>query len=97
MAFPSLARSGIAPHNVGRLYLFWPNQPDCWVDVAATIDRRIDALRAHVSQIHDPAKLAEKIRSWAAEEGEPIGSPAGEAFRLVIIDDDEGEGPSDEG
>ena len=49
--------------------------------------------RAHASQIHDPDGLAERIRTWAAEEGAPIGSAAAEALRLVVIDDDEDEGP----
>ena len=33
MAFPWLARGGLAPHAVRRLYLFWSDQPDVWVDV----------------------------------------------------------------
>jgi len=94
MAFPALARSGLGAHRVRRLYLFWPNEPDVRVDVTATIDRKIAALRAHASQIHEPAKLEERIRSWAAEEGEPIGVAAAEALRLVVIDDDEDEGPT---
>jgi LmbE family N-acetylglucosaminyl deacetylase len=93
MAFPSLARSGLAAHRVRRLYLFWPNDPNVRVDITATLGRKIDALRAHASQIHEPARLEERIRSWAAEEGEPIGVPAAEALRLVVIDDDEDEGP----
>ena len=85
--------SGLAAHVVRRLYLFWPNEPNARVDVTATIDRKIDALRAHASQIKEPEKLEERIREWATEEGEPIGVEAGEAFRLVVIDDDEDEGP----
>jgi LmbE family N-acetylglucosaminyl deacetylase len=94
MAFPWLAKSGLASHVVRRLYLFWPNDPNVRVDVSATIERKIDALRAHASQIKEPEKLEERIREWATEVGEPIGAAAGEAFRLVIIDDDEDEGPS---
>ena len=37
--------------------------------------------------------LAERIHKWAAEEGATIGAAAAEAFRVVIIDDDEDEGP----
>ena len=66
---------------------------DTWVDVSATIERKIDALRAHASQIHDLDGLAERIRTWAAEEGAPIGAAAAEGLRLVVIDDDEDEGP----
>ena len=68
MAFPWLARAGLAAHGVRRLYLFWPNEPNACVDVTATVDRKIDALRAHASQIHEPEKLDERMREWAAEE-----------------------------
>jgi LmbE family N-acetylglucosaminyl deacetylase len=93
MAFPSLARSGLAAHRVRRLYLFWSNHDDIWIDVSTTLERKLDALRAHASQIHDPEGLATRIRAWAAEEGERIGAAAAEGLRLVIIDDDENEGP----
>jgi LmbE family N-acetylglucosaminyl deacetylase len=93
MAFPTLARSGLEAHRVRRLYLFWPNEPNVRVDISSTLDRKIAALAAHASQIREPEQLAERIRSWAAEEGEPIGAAAGEALRLVVIDDDEDEGP----
>jgi LmbE family N-acetylglucosaminyl deacetylase len=95
MAFPWLARAGLAHHVVRRLYLFWPNDPNIRIDVTGTIDRRIDALRAHVSQIHHPERLETRIREWAAGEGEAIGVAAAEAFRLVVIEeDDEDPGPS---
>lgn len=93
MAFPWLARDGLAAHPVRRLYLFWPNQPNARVDVTGTIDRKLAALRVHASQIKEPDKLDERIREWAADEGRPIQVAAAEAFRVVIIDDDEDEGP----
>ena len=89
MAFPNLARGGLAAHRVRRLYLFWPEEPNTWVDVSGTLGRKIDALRAHASQIKEPQGLAERMKKWAAEEGEPIGAGAAEALRLVIIDEDD--------
>jgi LmbE family N-acetylglucosaminyl deacetylase len=94
MAFPGLARSGLGAHPVRRLYLFWSNHPNAWVDIGSTLDRKIAALSEHRSQIRDLDALAERIRAWAAEEGEPIGVAAAESLRVVVIDDDEDEGPS---
>jgi LmbE family N-acetylglucosaminyl deacetylase len=88
MAFPWLARDGIGPQVVRRLYLFWSNNSTVVVDVTATIGRKVDALRAHASQIKHPEKLDERMRAWASEEGSRIGVEAGEAFRLIIIDAD---------
>ncbi len=95
MTFPWLARDGLVSHEVRRLYLFWSNHPTARVDVSATIGRKVNALRAHASQIKHPEKLDERMRSWAREEGATIGVEAGEAFRVIIIDDDPDEG-SDE-
>ena len=93
MAFPGLARTGLTPHRVRRIYLFWSERNNVWVDVAATLDRKIEALGAHASQILDLDRMADRIRSWAAEEGATIGASAAEALRLVIIDDDQDERP----
>jgi LmbE family N-acetylglucosaminyl deacetylase len=93
MAFPRLAREGLAPHRVRRLYLFWSNRPDTWVDTSDTLDRRIAALRCHVSQIGHPERLDERMRAWSAAEGAPIGARYGDAFRLVVIDEDEADPP----
>jgi len=88
MAFPWLARDGLAPHAVRRLYLFWSNRPSAWVDVGGTLERKLDALRAHASQIRRPDQLEPRIRAWAREEGEVLGVDAAEALRVVVIDED---------
>jgi LmbE family N-acetylglucosaminyl deacetylase len=89
MAFPWLARDGLELHRVRRLFLFWSNQPNVAVDTSATMERKIDALRAHASQIRQPERLEPRIREWAAEEGATIGAAAAEAFRVIVIDEDE--------
>ena len=94
MAFPSLTRAGLVAHKVRRIYLFWPNQPNAWVAVGATVERKVDALRSHASQIADIDGMAERMRAWAADEGAAIGMEAAEAFRVVVIDDDPDEGPT---
>ena len=96
MAFPWLVKAGLQPHRVRRLYLFWSNDPDVWVDVSDTFERRVNALRAHTSQIKDPVALDERLRTSAAELGAKIGVGAAEGFRVAIIDEDEDEGPSEE-
>lgn len=96
MAFPWLVREGLPKHRVRRLYLFWSDRPTVHVDVTTTIGRKIDALRAHASQIHDLVGLEKRIREWAREEGERIGVDAAEALRLIVIDDDEDEASTTE-
>jgi len=88
MAFPWLARGGLAIHKVRRLYLMWSNQPDAWIDVSATVDRKIEALRSHASQLHDPEAIFTRIRGRLAEGGEKIGAAAAESYRVVVLEQD---------
>lgn len=86
MAFPHLAiHEGLPPHSVPRLYLFWSEKPNAWVDVSATLDRKLAALRAHASQMRHPDRIEEMVRAWAREEGDRVGLPAAESFRVVEI------------
>ena len=91
MAFPWLAREGLAIHDVRRLYLFWSTKPDVWIDIGPTFERKVAALRAHASQIREPDALAARIREWAGREGAEIGAELAESLRLVVIDEDEDE------
>ena len=89
MAFPWLARDGLEPSRSGACTCSGPNRPSAWVDVTATLDRKIDALRAHASQIREPDALEARIREWAREEGAAIGVDAAEALRVIVIEEDE--------
>jgi LmbE family N-acetylglucosaminyl deacetylase len=98
MAFSALARGGLAAHRVRRIYLFWTNKPTAYVDITATIGRKLDALRCHESQIKDFSRVEEWINEWSGKQGAEIGVPNADSFHLVVIDeDDEPAGtPSDE-
>jgi LmbE family N-acetylglucosaminyl deacetylase len=86
MAFPHLAiDEGLEPHSVSRLYLFWSDRPNAWVDIGATLERKLAALREHVSQLREPEALEALIRRWAAEEGQRAGVAAAESFRVVNL------------
>jgi LmbE family N-acetylglucosaminyl deacetylase len=91
MAFPSLARGGLAAHRVRRLYLFWTNEPTVRVDITSTVARKLDALRAHASQIKDMDRIEGWIRESSTELGKDIGVEAAEGFHLIVIDDDDEE------
>jgi LmbE family N-acetylglucosaminyl deacetylase len=85
MAFPHLAQSGLAAHEVRWVYLFWSDEPTAWVDVSATIEQKIAALREHRSQLRKPDELEERIREWSRESGAEIGSAAAESFRVLDL------------
>lgn len=68
LAFPELAAEGLAPHEVGEVYITGTDQPDRWVDIGASLETKIAALRAHASQLKD-WDPAESMTSWAREHG----------------------------
>jgi LmbE family N-acetylglucosaminyl deacetylase len=96
MAFPWLTRQGLPAHRVRRVYLMWSNEADAWIDVSATADKKIQALRSHSSQLHDPEAVFTRVRARMAEQGAQIGVAAAESYRLVVIDQDPPETPETE-
>jgi LmbE family N-acetylglucosaminyl deacetylase len=86
MAFPNLVTNeGLAPWEVDQIYLFFTDAPNAWVDITATIDTKVAALRAHASQLRKPDELEAMLRGWATESGERIGSAAAERFRWLKL------------
>lgn len=51
--FPEHIEEGLETHRVREVYIWDGNDPNYDVDVTAVIDRKIEALRRHVSQFGD--------------------------------------------
>lgn len=86
MAFPHLViEEGLEPHAVDIMYFFFSEQPNVWIDVSDTLDTKLEALRAHVSQLRKPQELEDMLRGWAGRDGQRIGAQAAEAFRLLTL------------
>ncbi len=66
MAFPDLRAEGLPPHKVREVYLGAAKDPNVWIDITATIDLKLRALRAHASQLRD-WDPEEMMRKWAKE------------------------------
>jgi LmbE family N-acetylglucosaminyl deacetylase len=89
MAFPWLAKGGLDAHRVRRLYLFWTEKPNAYVDTTATVIRKIGALRCHESQLKDFDRVEGWIREWSGELGKRIGVEAADGFHVIVIDEDD--------
>jgi LmbE family N-acetylglucosaminyl deacetylase len=60
--------------------------PNHFIDISSTFDKKMDALKAHVSQTAHAENLDERMRSWAENSAQKAGLPAGslaEAFMVV--------------
>lgn len=74
------------PHQVGDVFLSGTLDPNVWIDVSAAIERKIDALFCHRSQLSD---TSEYFRGFLRERAEDAGRAAGvryaEGFRRVAL------------
>jgi LmbE family N-acetylglucosaminyl deacetylase len=84
MYHPELLAEGFEPHAVHEVYLAGSVQPNRWVDISDTIDLKIEAIKAHASQISDPEVL-ERVRQRALDI-DPYGRQVyREAFHYLHI------------
>jgi LmbE family N-acetylglucosaminyl deacetylase len=91
LIFTDLLEEGHEPHKVKRVYIHGAEKPDTVVDITATVDTKIAALRKHASQLGD-WDPEEMIREWAKEEGKKKRFKYAEAFKVMINEEEKPEG-----
>jgi LmbE family N-acetylglucosaminyl deacetylase len=86
--FEELAEEGLQAHKVRKVYATVWADGDQFVNIADTIDIKIQALRAHSSQMKDwdPEPM---IKQWAASAAKGKEMPYAESFKVVTLVDDE--------
>jgi LmbE family N-acetylglucosaminyl deacetylase len=83
-----LAEEGLEPWTVDELWIGAgaPGAPSHYIDITATIERKVEALIAHKSQIADPDAVGEMVKGWTRGLAELAGLPDSsyaEAVRVV--------------
>jgi LmbE family N-acetylglucosaminyl deacetylase len=63
-AFPELAAEGLEAHMVDEIWAAGAAEPDTFIDVTDFFDRKVAALRAHVSQTGQMQDLPGFLRVW---------------------------------
>lgn len=71
------------PHQIATLLLAGTLEPDTWVDISATLDQKVAALRCHVSQLGDDDVVAAVVEARAADAGRAAGIRYAEGFRRL--------------
>lgn len=96
LLYPELEADGLTPHKVSYVLISNPVDASFFVDISDTLNIKLEALRAHRSQLQD-WDPEEPISSWAAEIGKKVGFKYAEAFRLITLrGEDEEEEPEEE-
>lgn len=82
--FPELLlEEGLEPwRELEETWIFGPGGGPVGVDITATIDRKLHALRAHVSQVGE-WDVESLMRQRLRQRGEPFGFEYAESFRVV--------------
>jgi LmbE family N-acetylglucosaminyl deacetylase len=85
-ALPLYFRGTGKPHQVTAAYLSGSLQPSVWVDVSETIDRKIEAVACHLSQLTDAGDwIASALRDGAEDAGHEAGVDYAEPFRRIWL------------
>ncbi len=84
-AYPEQLDEGLETWKVAELWLTGPEHPDRYVDITDSIAGKIDALKAHVSQVGEGETLLERMSERGREvaEGQPF--EMAEAFKVVQL------------
>jgi LmbE family N-acetylglucosaminyl deacetylase len=86
-AFPALLNDeGLQPHTVTRVWIVGTSAPTMVVDTTASIDKKLEALKSHKSQVGDGARLDAMLREWGGMIAKNAGLPKGrlaEAYKVV--------------
>jgi LmbE family N-acetylglucosaminyl deacetylase len=82
--FPELLDEGLPPwRELAETWLMGPAAKPVAVDVSDTIDKKLEALRAHASQVADVDAMEKRVRQRLADQGEPHGLAYAETFQVI--------------
>lgn len=86
--FPELIEEGFEPFKARKLWLASDDEGDHVVDIGKTLDRKIEALIAHQSQMENMADFdaAAKVRQWAGANAAGTPHEYVERFRAFEIE-----------
>ena len=78
--------AGLAVHQVQAAYLSATLDPNCWVDISDVLERKIDALFCHASQLTETGDwFRQFLRDRAEEAGREAGVRYAEGFRRLTF------------
>lgn len=72
------------PHRAQEIWLSGTFEPDIWVDISSTIERKVQALMCHATQLGEAGEhLRTIVEQRAAEAGAEAGVTGAEGFRRI--------------
>jgi LmbE family N-acetylglucosaminyl deacetylase len=90
LMFTDLLEAGYEPHDVRRLYVHGTEKVNTWVDISETLELKIKALQQHASQVN-VEEVEKWMREWAEDEAKGQEMKYAEAYKVMILRQDEEE------
>jgi LmbE family N-acetylglucosaminyl deacetylase len=84
LAFPELLPE-YEPHKVREVYVIQWAEPPLVIDITATMDRKLEAIRCHASQVGDFEAVERRMRDRAATIGRGKGYAYAEGFEHIVV------------
>ena len=81
--FPEHQLEGLEAHKTAEIWFFNAEHPDLIVDITETFDRKIEALRAHMSQVDASDEFVKRLRERGQELAKDQPFELGEAYKVV--------------
>ena len=86
-AFPELLTSGYEPWHVDEIWLIHHHNANVTLDITDQFERKIRALRSHVSQHQNPDAMEESVLVWNAANAQLGGLADGRlAERFFVVE-----------
>jgi LmbE family N-acetylglucosaminyl deacetylase len=86
--FADQIADGLRVHHVSSVYLSGTLEPNFWVDISDQLERKIDALFCHRSQLLDTGEsFRQFLRQRAEHDGRQAGVRYAEGFRRLTFRD----------
>ena len=84
-AFPEHLAEGLQPHKTAEIWYFNAEHPDLIVDITAVMDKKIESLKAHFSQVGASDDVWDRVRDRAREVAQDQPFEFGEAYKVAQL------------
>ena len=82
---PEQLVAGLEPHHTSHVFLFSTDAPDHLEDISDFMDKKLESLACHASQLGHLPNWQERVIQWAELTGERIGVRYAEAFKHIEL------------
>jgi LmbE family N-acetylglucosaminyl deacetylase len=84
-AFPDQLAEGLEPHKAGEVWYFNSEFPDLIVDISSTMDRKVESLKAHFTQVGASADVFDRVRDRSRELAKEQPFEFAECFKVAQL------------